>query len=268
MTGAQLYLTEMINPPVQYTVIGLIWVSCVIGSLCALGIASLVTSHGFNWRLAFWIGAVIALVGSVARKKLREVPEFADAKCRIKRVFERINTDPTVLKDNPLWQAKVNKKTLISFFLLQCAAPVCFYFTYIHCGNILKTSFGYTMPEVIHHNFIVCIIELLVMLILTYLSLKVYPLLTVRIILIIFSIFIIFCPYLLNNVNSPYQLFLIQFFMVLLRGCLGPAVSICYKSFPIFKRFTCATMTFALSRALMFVITSFSFVYSQFRGSW
>lgn len=117
VTGAQLYLTEMINPPVQYTAIGLIWVSCIIGSLCALGIASLVTSHGFNWRLAFWIGAVIALVGSAARNKLREVPEFADAKCRVKRVFERINTDTTVLKDNPLWQAKVNKKTLISFFL-------------------------------------------------------------------------------------------------------------------------------------------------------
>ncbi|HJD57486.1 MAG TPA: MFS transporter [Rickettsia endosymbiont of Sericostoma sp. HW-2014] len=269
VTGVQLYLTEMINPPVQYTAIGLIWVSCIIGSLCALGIASLVTSHGFNWRLAFWIGAVIALVGSVARNKLREVPEFADAKCRIKRVFERINTDTTVLKDNPLWQAKVNKKTLISFFLLQCAAPVCFYFTYIHCGNILKTSFGYTTSEVIHHNFIVCIIELLVMLILTYLSLKVHPLLTVRIILIIFSIFIIFCPYLLNNVNSPYQLFLIQFFMVLLRECLGPAFPICYKSFPIFKRFTCATMTFALSRALMFVITSFSFVYLiEYFGNW
>ncbi|MCC8484124.1 MAG: MFS transporter, partial [Rickettsia endosymbiont of Labidopullus appendiculatus] len=81
--------------------------------------------------------------------------------------------------------------------------------------------------------------------------------------------FIIFCPYLLNNVNSPYQLFLIQFFMVLLRGCLGPAVPICYKSFPIFKRFTCATMTFALSWALMFVITSFSFVYLiEYFGNW
>ncbi|MCC8416449.1 MAG: hypothetical protein LN575_03705 [Rickettsia endosymbiont of Gnoriste bilineata] len=45
-----------------------------LGAVVALGIASLVTSYGFNWRLAFWMGAGVALVGTVARRTLRETP--------------------------------------------------------------------------------------------------------------------------------------------------------------------------------------------------
>jgi MFS transporter, MHS family, proline/betaine transporter len=38
---------------------------------------------------------------------------------------------------------------------------------------------------------------------------------------------------------------------------------------PVFKRFTCATMTFAVSRTLMFVVTSFGFVYFiDYFGNW
>jgi hypothetical protein len=137
-------------------------------------------------------------------------------------------------------------------------------FIYI-CGNILKTSFGYTVPEIIKHNFIVCIMELLITLILCYLSLKVYPLLIIKITLLIFSIFMIFCPYLLNNVNSPYQLF----FIVLWKQCLNPATPICLKSFPIFKRFTYASMTFSVSRAMIYVISAFGFVYLvECFGNW
>ncbi|WP_342278777.1 MFS transporter [Candidatus Tisiphia endosymbiont of Myopa tessellatipennis] len=262
MTGAELYLTEAINPPAQYATVGSLGAFAALGEVGALGIASLVTSYGFNWRLAFWLGAVIALIGSVARTKLRETPEFADAKRQLKKVFAETNTDTSTLENHPIWTIKVTKKTVLAFFLLQCAAPVCFYFIYIlYCGNILQTSFGYTISEVIHHNFIICIVEFLTVLILSRLSLKVYPLLILRIILIICSIFIVFCPYWLNNLHSPYELFLIQFIIVLLHECLGPAIPIFYKNFPVFKRFTCASMTFAISRASMYVITAFGFTY-------
>lgn len=269
MTGAQLYLTETIKPPVQYASVGLMGVCCDLGGLMALGVASLVTMHGFNWRLAFWIGAAVALVGSVARTTLRETPEFADAKRQIKKVFEKANIDTASLTNHPILQEKVNKKTVIAFFLLKCASPVCFYFLYIYCGNILKTNFGYTMAEIIQHNFIVCLMAFLTISILSYLSLKIYPLLIIKIILIICSIFIIFCPYLLNHINAPYQLFLIQLVMVLLYECLGPAGPILYKCFPVFKRFTYVSIIFAISRALMHIITSFGFIYiTNYFGHW
>ncbi|MCC8483899.1 MAG: MFS transporter [Rickettsia endosymbiont of Labidopullus appendiculatus] len=269
IVGAELYLTEMLHPPIQYVSVGLINAFATLGTLSALEIASLVTSDIFNWRVAFWIGATVALIGSVARTKLRETPEFADAKRRIRKIFEKTNTDINLLQDNPIWQEKVNKKTVIAFFLLQCAAPVCFYFVYIYCGNILKNNFGYTLSEVIYHNSIVCLIELLTILTLCYVSLKLYPLLIIKITLLIFSIFMIFCPYLLNNLNAPYQLFFIQFVIVLWQRCLSPATPICLKSFPIFKRFTYASTTFAISRAMIYVISSFGFVYLiEYFGNW
>ncbi len=229
IVGAELYLTEMLQPPIQYASVGLMGACAVLGTLAALGIVSCVVSYGINWRVAFWIGAVIAFVGSVARQKLREAPEFADAKRRIKKVFKKTNTDINILQDDPIWQEKVNKKTVIAFFLLQCALPLCVYFIYIYCGNILTTRFGYTLPEVIQHNFIVCLIELLTILILCYLSLKVYPLLIIKIILLVFSVFMIFCPYLLNNLNSPDQLFFDSILYSLMEAMLRPSYSHLFK---------------------------------------
>ncbi|WP_425360518.1 MFS transporter [Candidatus Tisiphia endosymbiont of Ceraclea dissimilis] len=269
MTGVELYLTETLKPPIQYASVSLIWAFSSLGELVALGVASLVTSYGFNWRLAFWLGATVALIGSVARTKLRETPEFADAKRRIKKIFKKTNTDTSGLKDNPMWQEKVDKKTILAFFLLQCAGPICFYFLYIYCANILKTNFGYSIAEIIQHNFMVCLMELITLLTLSYLSFKVYPLVTVKIILIISAIFILFCPYLLNNINSPYQLLLIQFVIVLLEECLGTSAPIFYKNFPVFKRFTCVGMVRAVSRALMYIIIAFGFAYiTDYFGHW
>ncbi len=90
ITGAKLYLTETTKPPIQYVSVAFIGACSSIGGLGALGIASLVTSHGFNWRLAFWLGVAVALIGSVARTTLRETPEFADAKRRIKKFLKKL----------------------------------------------------------------------------------------------------------------------------------------------------------------------------------
>ncbi|WP_192866907.1 hypothetical protein [Rickettsia endosymbiont of Culicoides newsteadi] len=57
-----------------------------LGGSFALAIASLVNFQGFSWHNAFWIGAVVALTGIIARTALRETPEFADAKRQLKKL--------------------------------------------------------------------------------------------------------------------------------------------------------------------------------------
>ncbi|WP_342271549.1 hypothetical protein [Candidatus Tisiphia endosymbiont of Parasteatoda lunata] len=241
IVGAGLYLTETTKPPIQYVSVTLVGLSATLGSMGALGIASLVTSYGFNWRLAFWIGAILALIGFAAKTTLRETPEFANAKLILKKKYEKANIDIKALYNDPV----VNKKTIIAFLLLECSTPVCFYFIYLHCGTILKTDFGYTSTEVIHHNFIVSVLEFLILSILSYVSYRVYPLLTAKIILIIYSIVILF------------------------KYCHTSAAPIFYKSFPVFKRFTCVSVIFSVSRALMYVITSFGFIYIiDYFGNW
>ena len=83
--GAELYITEITKPPIQYPDVSLVILSCSLRGMAALAIGCLVTENGFNWRIAFWIGAGIALVGSIARTTLRETPEFVDAKRHLKK---------------------------------------------------------------------------------------------------------------------------------------------------------------------------------------
>ncbi|MFP3018279.1 MAG: MFS transporter [Candidatus Tisiphia sp.] len=264
VVGAQLYLTESINPPIQYPAVSSVLVFSTLGGVTALGIASLVTSYGFNWHIAFWMGAGVALIGTAARRSLRETPEFADAKRQLKKTFEQPSNvgsiDLKKLENNPIWKERANKTTILALFLMECMDPVCFYFTYIYCGNILQTSCGYSAEQVIHQNFIVSMFSFLSTLVLTYLSYRIYPLKIVKTLLLILGVFVLVCPYLLNNINNSFDVFLMQLFVEL---CLPPgiAVAIYYKHFPVFKRFSCASLTFAISRALMYVVTSFSVVY-------
>ncbi|MCC8417977.1 MAG: MFS transporter [Rickettsia endosymbiont of Bryobia graminum] len=199
ITGAQLYLTEMTKPPIQYPVVASSLLSAVVGSVFALGIAALFSSFGFNWRIAFWIGAVIALVGAYARVTLRETPEFANAKLRMQRILEKAKKDPKILDSNPILQEKVNKKTAIALFLIDSAMPIFFYLTYIHFGNYLKITFNYSSEQVISHNFIVGIIYLFFAIVQTYLCYKVHPLKIIRVRVVIFTVFLCLYPYLLSR---------------------------------------------------------------------
>jgi MHS family proline/betaine transporter-like MFS transporter len=90
IVGAELYLTEMIKPPKQYFIVTMVAVVSVFGTVVALAVASLVTSFGFEWRLAFWVGAGVALIGSVARTSLRETPDFINAKREITNRLESV----------------------------------------------------------------------------------------------------------------------------------------------------------------------------------
>jgi len=262
IVGAELYLTELTKPPAQYPIVGFVAVAATIGAVAALGIASLVTSYTFNWRLAFWIGAIIAVVGAIARTALRETPEFADAKRRLRRKHEIAHIDQKILQYDPIVNERVNTYTALFIFIIYCEWPLCFYFIYIYCGNILKNSFAYSAEAVIQHNLIIAIVQFLTSLFVTLLSYKIHPLKIIKTKIIVFLTLILFCPLLLNNITMPFHLLLIQSLIISFAGSALPAAPIFYKHLPVFKRFTYGSFIYALSRAIMYVITSFGIVYS------
>ena len=261
IVGAELYLTEITTPPIQYPIVSFIAIFSVVGTVAALAVASLFTSFGLNWRIAFWIGAAIAMVGAVARTALRETPEFADAKRRLQKRVDPTYINSKVLENDPILNEKANNKTTLYLFLINCAWPACFYFAYVHCGNILKNSFGYNAESVIHHNLIISIIQLVGLTTVSLLSYRIYPLKILKTKLVIFSIGILTCPYLLQNTHSPAYVFIIQSFIVLFAVDTVPAVSIFFRHFPVFKRFTYSSLIYAISRAMMYIITSFGIIY-------
>lgn len=259
ITGAELYLTETIKPPIQYPVVSLIPAFATVGTMVALGVATLVTSQGFNWRLAFWFGSCVALVGTIARTALRETPEFTHAKMQIKHIFAdaAINEVDYAKK----FTVKSNISASVSYFAIQCAWPVCFYLAYVHCGSILQNSFAYSAEQVIHNNFIVSIIQFISCLVLTYLSSRFHPLKINKVRVWIFILFAVACPVILNNITSAFQVLLLQSFIVSFGLDDSPACPIFYKHFAVLKRFTYVCFIYAASRAVMYVIVSFGLIY-------
>lgn len=261
VVGAELYITEITKPPIQYPAVTLIALCCILGGTFALGIASLVTSYGFNWRLAFWLGAGIALVGAIARTALKETTEFVNAKRQINMIMQSDNVHNKIISSHLLYNTKANKKTILAVFLIHCAYPVCFYFTYVHCGNILRIDFNYSAEQVIHQNFIVSIIALLGCASVAYLSYYINPIKILKVKLWVFLCVVTVTPYLFNNINDPFYFALIQSLFGILLLYHAPATSLLYKHIPIFKRFMCGGLTYAISRTTMHLITSFGLVY-------
>lgn len=259
--GAEIYLTELIRPPARYPIVYFMQCAATVGGMTALAMATIIFSLRLEWRIVFWIGAMIALVGSVARTVLRETPEFADAKRRIKIKYNKLHVDQKTLKEDVFFKTKVNPKTALACFLIQCGSPICFYFRYIYCGDLLKNQFHFTAEQVIKQNLIVSIINILAILCITYLCYRINPLKIIKCIMIVFSFFILFIPFLLPHLTCPFEIFIIQIFLNFFAIDGSIANPVLFVHFPIFKRFTYTSFIYALSRALTYIIGSFGLVY-------
>ncbi len=261
--GAQLYLTEITKPPIQYPVVSLTSVFSVLGGTAALAVSSLATnSHiGLNWRTAFWFGVVVALIGTVARTTLKETPEFANAQKRVTGVLNEVQKKE--LRNNPIWiqESKNDRKTLFLLFTLDCGWPVCFYFSYIFCGDILKREYGFSASEVLYQNFVVSMIQFIGTIILSFISYKIYPPKIVKVKLGIFIMIALISPFLMNVFHSSYIIFFIQCCFLLFACDYTPAMPITYKHISILRRFTYSSLAYAISRSFMSIITSFGLVY-------
>ena len=87
--GALIYLCETLKSPYKYIATSIIGMSAKIGSMFALIVAFFSLFKMFNWRAAFLIGSIVAVIGTVARRRLRDTPEFIDHKLRLKRKAEK-----------------------------------------------------------------------------------------------------------------------------------------------------------------------------------
>ena len=258
--GAELYLTEITKPPHQYLVVGLLFCALDVGGLAAIGVSALVTSYGFNWRFSFLIGAVVAVIGSAARTRLKETPEFIDAKGKIKRDIKDGVRSQEELDYMAKYHGKVSKKMSLAYFLVNSGGTVAFYLIYIYCGHVLKDTLGCTAHEVLVQNFFVGLIQVLRSFFFSFLSLRVYPLKTLKFLGVGFFLIAVASPLLFNHISTPEQLFFFQAVAVLFMPTTLSADPIFYKQFPVLKRFTYASFLHAMSRAMMAIISSFGLV--------
>ena len=275
--GARIYLTEMTRPPEQYPVVCFISIAAAAGTMAALGVSTLATRAGFNWRLAFWFGVVIALVGIAARTRLREAPEYADARTKMKRALERANEEglakpAELLKStNKVFKEKICKKNFLNFFVMFCTWPFVFYLAYMYFIPTLKNHCGYSSEDVIFHNLLLSVVQICIVSGYAFLSYKISPLFLAKVSGVAFIIVILLLPLLLYGNFNHYTIFIFQA-ILLSTAYTEPLDPILIKHFPILRRFTSVTFGYALSRASMYVTISFGLVFLTewfgFYGIW
>lgn len=266
--GAELYITESFKPPLQYPLVAMMTVFSALGTSAALGISSLFTNESlfadneYAWRMAFYVGAIVGLVGTVARTSLKEASDYANKKKAIQNKLRNNNISWTEHEESSFASNKPNSRTSFFYFFIHCARPPCFYFVYIYCGDILKYDFGFTPHQIIQQNFAVSIIDLIGLMGLVYLSSKFYPLKILKVKLYLFFASIISFPYVMKLYPDPNVVLVYQCLAALFVFDHIPATPIFYKHFPILKRFTYTSLISAVAKLLTYFITSFGLVYA------
>jgi MFS family permease len=272
VVGAQIYLTESIQRPSLFPAVLSVNVADEVGTLAALGAAFLVLSFNMNWRLVFWAGAAIAIVGVFARTRLRETPVFLEMKRKeLRKGIEDLNLEFDPIRGaevNATWKERLNYKTLMSYFFITCGTPFTMYLGFFHFIPFLKESFGYSAEDIIAHNFFLAAVSLIVFIVLMYLSYWIHPLKIQKIRTSLALLVIILLPFLIMSVTSPVQLFLIQALIFIFALAGAPSTPIFFHHFPVYCRFRCATLLFSIARAIMYIITSFGMIYlASYLGS-
>ncbi len=251
VVASEIYLTELIRKPFVYPAVSLLSVACILGGTVALLISFIAVKSEYLWRGAFFFGALVAIIGFRARLSLKETTIFADARKRLKINKKQKNID----------FLKANYKTMLSFFFMQCTWPTCFYFAFIYCGDLLKTQLNYSPTEVISHNIIVSLIQLIGYSTFCILSYKISPLKILQFKLYGFAIFTVFCPFMLDTAITSNNILFIQATLLILASADIPAAPVIYSHFPILQRFRSTVFIYAVSRLIMYTVGSLGLVY-------
>ncbi|MDF3033292.1 MAG: transporter [Alphaproteobacteria bacterium] len=263
--GAEIYIAETVGRPASYPAVASLGVASALGAMVAVGVAALVTSFGINWRLAFWIGASVAIVGAMARTRLRETPEFIKIeKERLKRRVTEENRQENQkagARHQETWKEPIAHKTLLAYFLIFCGNPLSFYLTFIYFNQTLKDQFGYISEAVVTHNFFLTVIMLVASVFWTFLSSRIHPLRILKTRGTVVLFLMAAMPFLIMVITSPIQLFVMQTFIVVLTLGSLPADAVFIYHLPAYSRFTYASFLYAIARALMYIVTSFGLVY-------
>jgi hypothetical protein len=245
--GSAIYLTEITKPPLQNVVVSFMSIASSLGAFACLGCITLMNYYDINWRFAFLIGSIIGMLGIQTKKTLNESSEFTNA---IKLAKEQPKQHQ---------QEKCSAITLWAYFFIKSSWPACFYLKAIYLGNILIEKFGYSGAEVIYHNFKASFFALIISPIICWLTYYIHPLKILQYIIVGFSILVLFMPYILNHIEYPHQILMLQSCLSLFYPTAFPANAVFYNHLPILKRFTYSSFIYAASRIIMSLIKTIGF---------
>ncbi len=242
VTGAQLYVMESFKQPHRYIFSVFIYMQSYLGAFCALSVASfaITAQTELGWRLAFVVGAVIAVVGLAARTRLRETPEFVDYQRRMKIMGK---AKGIVIPQKEFPNQKIKPKTV--FFLLTqiFVSAVSYCATYIYASEFMRENLGFSPAEVISQNLKMSLLSIIISIFTLVFLRNHHPAKISTVYTVISLISLPFIPYLFNSVDNIFTLCILQVLLLLPNLCENGVTFVFYRHFPVTKRFTAVATT-------------------------
>ncbi len=266
--GAEIYITETVRGRKKYPMVTLVTICSDIGTSAALAVSALCTSEYLSnalpssWRIAFFVGSIVGIVGTVARTSLREASDYVNKQKVLKKRLSENQIDTQNQLSRSILTERPNNLVAIAYFFIYCARPPCFYFIYIYCADILKHQFAMTPAQIIHQNLYVSIIDLLGLMTLAYLSTRIQPLKILKGKLILFFVSISTFPIAMSLYPQSNTVLIYQCIAALFVFDQIPATPIFYKYFPILRRFTYTSLISAFAKLLTYLVISLGFAFT------
>lgn len=247
--GAEVYLTEITRPPARYFVVASVAGAAAFGNVLALAVATLCTSHGFQWRYAFLFGAAIAIISFFVRMRLRETPDFTEA-------LERKKQKQSVATD-----VKIDWKTYTAYFAIDSTRPFYFYFAFIYTASILKNDFGMDASTIIQQNWIAAIVSFMQVLCLIGLTSRFHPMRILGWFRYSGFFMTLAIPSMLYMATCPTDILIVQIICLILRPDYTPGEGFLCAHIPVLRRLTSMSLLNAASRIVMYPIITFGLVF-------
>ncbi len=258
--GSQIYAVELIQEPRRHLAVGLIDWCTVIGGMAALLITTYVINVSGNWRTAFWMGSCIAVIGSIARVRLRETPDFCNHLKNLRlKIKDSKKSKLTFLYQGCLKELK-NKKAL-AFIAIMQPYHISIYVAYIYFNIYLKKTFNLSPEYLVTHNLKTSIVCVIFNFIICLLTTKYHPLIIYRLKSTIFTFSLLFTMFILNNDPSYLQITLIQVLFITVGLDTLPTNGVYIQNFAMAQRFSVVSITWAASRLTAHLIFISGLVY-------
>lgn len=250
--AADVFITETVAKPKVYFCSALVEATCSLGGLvaCGIGALCLVMSPENGWKVAFYIGSGVAVVGTIARKTLKETPEFVKS-------LEKWNHKKNNRKASDLYKVITYKnRNIPSLFAMYLFPAVGFYFSLAYIPTVLIDQFGLTSSRVMVQTTIILFITMCAEITYGLLGLKFHPFKIIRVKLITLLCLMPLVVLFVGNTKSVATLTMIQLLVIVLGQGLTPATPIINKSFPVFGRYTYLLIIWALSHSMIYIFTA------------
>ncbi len=249
-TASEVFILETVPKPKVYFCSALVTATCTLGALAACGVGAMCMflSPENGWKIPFYIGSGVAVVGTIARKTLIEPLEFTAA---IEKKFGKKR--PTGL----FAEIKVKNRNIVSLFALYFFPAIAFYFCYAYLPSVLANKCGLAPHLVMTQTTLALFIVMCAEISYGLLGLKFHPF---KILKCKFIGFLCVAPLMMlifGSLDSQLTIFLVQVTVSVLAQGITPAFPVFAKSFPVFGRYTHLLLIWASATALMYLLTGY-----------